>query len=144
MLPLYFVSLSEVANDFSSCDLLYETQGFASRCGQLPVSEALVLQQSSKCLNWNELYWSNCAQTLDGAEETALVVGRMGFYFTKVCSQLSILIKASSSMHYIVPHFIINYWISLHTMTAQTNRLHLVQNKVSYNRSAYVLFCFVL
>ena len=31
---------------------------------------------------------------------------------------------------------------SLHTMTTQTSRLYLLQNKVSYNLSASVIFCF--
>ena len=93
-------------------------------------------------LSWNELYWSNCAQILDGVEEIALIVGRMGFFFTKIYLQLSILIKASFSMCCTVPHFIINYLKFLHTMTTQTNRLYLLQNKVSYNLSASVIFCF--
>ena len=41
-----------------------------------------------------------------------------------------------------VPHFIINYLKFSHTMTTQTNRLYLLQNKVSYNLSASVIFCF--
>ena len=93
-------------------------------------------------LNWNELYWSNCAQIFDGVEKITLIVGRMGFYFTKIYLQLSILIKASFSMCCTVPHFIINYLKFSHTMTTQTNRLYLLQNKVSYNLSASVIFCF--
>ena len=69
-------------------------------------------------------------------------MGRMGFYFTKIYLQLSILIKASFSMCCTVPHFIINYLKFSHTMTTQTNRLYLLQNKVSYNLSASVIFCF--
>ena len=92
-------------------------------------------------LNWNELYWSNRAQILDGVEEIALIVRRMGFYFTKIYLQLSILINASFSVCCTLPCFI-NYLKSLHTMTTQTNRLYLLQNKVSYNLLASVIFCF--
>ena len=63
---------------------------------------------------------------------------RRGLYFTKVYFKISILVKALFFMYYTISYFIINYLMSLHTMMTQTNRLYLLQNKISYNLSASV------